>query len=192
MMFDFHKFYDRIAKQLPNDCKICEVGVADGQSALYLASKLNELGKTFTLYMVDNLDYGKYIQLCTIYENIIQSGLGGSIKVIPKDSIEASKDFNDGYLDFAFIDSSHLYEPTKLEIKAWYEKVKDEGIISGHDAYDANVYRAIKEVIPQTFTRTDIADRTFEPEDVLHIENTDSNYGIWWAKKQWYIKLNEQ
>ena len=44
LMFDFYDFYDRIAKELPNDCKVCEVGVADGISALYLAKKLNELG----------------------------------------------------------------------------------------------------------------------------------------------------
>ena len=191
-MFDFKSFYDRIARGLPYDCKIAEIGVADGISALYLAERLNEIGKAFTLYMVDDLSYGKYIQLCKIYENIIASGLGSSIKVVPKDSIEASKDFNDGELDFVFLDSSHQYQETFESIKAWYPKVKDEGIFSGHDfhLYDG-VRSAVGELIPTHFKRTDIPDREFDYEEVLHIEQTEKNYGLFWVRKQWYLSLNK-
>lgn len=192
VMFDFSGFYDRIAKELPDNCKVCEVGVADGISALYLGKKLNELCKNFTLYMVDNLDYGKYIQLCKIYENIIESGLGENIKVIPKDSIEASKDFNDGELDFIFLDSSHQYDETKESIKAWVPKLKDEYIFSGHDyhLYDG-VKKAVDELIPTQFKRTDIPDREFDYEKVLHIEQTEKEYGLFWFRKQFYLSLNK-
>lgn len=191
-MFDFRQFYDRIAEQMPDNCKVAEIGVADGESALYLAWKLNQLGKNFTLYMVDNLDYGGYIQLCKIYENIIASGLGGNIKVVPKDSIEASKDFNDGELDFLFLDSSHEYQETKDSIKAWYPKIKDEGIFSGHDFHlYEGVRHAVGELIPTHFKRTDIPDREFDYEQVLHIEQTEKNYGLFWMRKQWYLSLNK-
>lgn len=191
-MFDFASFYYKIAQELPNNCKVCEVGVADGDSALYLAKCLHSIGKDFTLYMVDNLDYGKYIQLCTIYENIIKSGLGEHIKVVPKDSIEASKDFNDGELDFLFLDSSHQYNETFQSIKAWYPKIKDEGIFSGHDYYlYEGVRNAVNELIPTHFKRTDIPDREFDYEQVLHIEQTEKNYGLFWVRKQWYLQLNK-
>lgn len=191
-MFDFLHFYDRIAKELPSGCNIAEIGVADAHSALYLAQRLHHHNKTFTLYLVDNLDYGGYIQLCTIYENIIQSGLGGYIKVIPKDSIEASKDFNDGYLDFIFLDSSHEYQETKDSIKAWFPKLKDDSIFSGHDynLYEG-VRKAVDELVPKTFLRTDIADRNFDVENVLNIEETTKGYGIFHFRKQWYFKLNK-
>lgn len=191
-MFDFSGFYDRIAEQMPDNCKVCEVGVADGESALYLADRLNKLGKNFTLYMVDNLDYGKYIQLCHIYENIIKSGLGGNIKVIPKDSIEASKDFNDGELHFIFLDSSHEYLETKESIINWYPKLLDNGIFSGHDYHlYEGVRNAVDELIPTHFKRTDIPDREFDYEKVLNIEYTEKGYGLFWMQKQWYLQLNK-
>lgn len=191
-MFDFSKFYDRIAEWMPDNCKVAEIGVADGESALYLASKLNQLGKKFTLYMVDNLDYGGYIQLCTIYENIIRSGLGGNIKVVPKDSIEASKDFNDGELHFIFLDSSHEYNETLESIKSWYPKLLDGGFFSGHDIYlYSGVDKAVRELVPKIITRNDIIGRDFDPEQFLFEENTDKGYGIFYFVKDFYKKLNK-
>lgn len=190
-MFDFARFYDRVASELPHDCRVCEVGIADGESALYLANSLHVLGKRFKMYMVDNMDYGKYNQMKTIYENIIKSGLGEYIEVIPEDSIAASKLFNDNYLDFVFVDTSHEYEETKDSIRAWYPKLKDERILGGHDynLYEG-VKKAVEEVIPRRITRNDIADRIFEPEDFLENETTDNGYGLWWCKKDFYKKIN--
>lgn len=191
IMFDFQQYYNRIAEEMPSDCRILECGVANADSALYLAKRLAAHNKTFTLYMVDSLDYGGYFQLCTIYENIIKSGLGECIKVIPKESIIASNDFNDGFLDFIFIDSSHTYEGTKAELSKWYPKVKDGGIFAGHDFKAPEVYKAVTETIPLFITRTDIPDRIFDAERFLLDEvPTDRGYGIWECRKDFYKKLN--
>jgi cephalosporin hydroxylase len=191
LMFDFPHFYQRIAKELPDNCKVLECGVADGDSALYLAQELNRLGKKFKLYMVDNMDYGRYLQMKKIYENIIKSGLGEFIEVVPFASLEAANLFNDGYLDFCYIDSSHEYEETKKEIRAWYPKVKDECILAGHDYNADEVRRAVEEVVPKVFVRDDIGDRSFNPENVLQSEDTLNHFGVWWFRKQWYLKLNK-
>ena len=191
LMFDFPHFYQRIAKELPDNCKVLECGVADGDSALFLAQELNRLGKKFKLYMVDNMDYGRYLQMKKIYENIIKSGLGEFIEVVPFASLEAVNLFNDGYLDFCYIDSSHEYEETKKEIRAWYPKVKDECILAGHDYNADEVRRAVEEVVPKVFVRDDIGDRSFNPENVLQSEDTLNNFGVWFFKKQWYLKLNK-
>ena len=190
IMFDFKGFYDWVAGRMPNDCRICEVGVADGESALYLAKALLSRGKDFTLYMVDNMDYGQYNQIVTIYKNIIKTGLGSFIEVIPKDSIEASKDFNDGFLDFVFLDSSHQYQETRDSIIAWWPKVKDEGVIAGHDYYlYDSVKKAVTELIPESITRNDIEGREFEPEQFLHVEQTERGYGLFYAVKDFYKNL---
>ena len=167
------------------------MGVANGDSAIYLAQEINRLGKKFKLYMVDNMDYGGYLQMKTIYQNIIKSGLGEFIEVVPFESLEAVKLFNDGYLDFCYIDSSHTYEETKKEIKAWYPKVKDENILAGHDYNAPEVMRAVDEVIPKVFLRDELNGQTFNPEDILHSEDTLNSWGLWWFKKQWYLKLNK-
>lgn len=190
-MFDFADFYDRVARQLPNDCKAVEVGVANGASAIFLAKRLNELGKTFKLYMVDNMDYGKYDQLNDIWRNIHNCGLADFIEIIPKDSVAASQLFNDNSIDFCFLDSSHLYEETKKEIPAWYPKLKDDCILAGHDAIShEGVSKAIKEVLPEIIKRTDINEpdhkQNFLPHKFLHIQQTDKGYGVWYITKVFY------
>lgn len=190
IMFDFAAFYDWVAEKMPAGCRIAEIGVANGDSALYLAKKLVERSKTFKLYMVDDMSYGGYIQMRTIYENIIKSGLGEHIEVIPFASLEAAKQFNDGFLDFCFIDSSHEYEQTKEEIRAWYPKVLDQGYLAGHDFFAPQVYQAVQEVIPTIITRHDIPGREFDPEVFLHEQQTERNYGVWYCQKDFYKSLN--
>ena len=49
------------------------------------------------------------------------------------DSKSASDEFEDGSLDFVYIDANHTYESVKSDIEAWLPKVRKGGIISGHD-----------------------------------------------------------
>lgn len=48
-------------------------------------------------------------------------------------SEEAVKLFDDGSLDFVYIDANHEYQAVKQDIDIWYPKVKSGGIFSGHD-----------------------------------------------------------
>jgi|GEM_PF-1156893 predicted O-methyltransferase YrrM len=191
IMFDFQHFYQRIAKELPNNARLAEVGIANGDSVIYLAQELKNLGKDFKIYAIDNMGYGGFFQMKTIYENIIKSGLGDYIEVMPYPSLECAKMFNDGFLDFVYIDSSHTYKETKQEVIEWYNKVKDEGVLAGHDFNADEVNRAVSQIVPKIFIRSDIADREFEAEKVLHSEETANGWGLWWFKKQWYLKLNK-
>jgi len=190
-MFDFASFYDRVAAKMPDDCKLVECGVADGDSAIYLAKELKRLNKKFKLYLVDNMDYGKYFQMKTIYENCIKAGIAEHIEVHPYDSVAASKLFADGSLNFCYIDTSHLYEETKESIKAWYPKMIDGGILGGHDYFSCPPVReAVDELIPQIFIREQINIDPFEPEQFLHIEGTDHGNGLWHCTKDFYKFLS--
>lgn len=145
-MFDFKEYYGMVAERLPDGCRLAEVGVADGASALYLAERLHLLGKTYEFKMIDNLDYGKTEQLQTIITNVTGSALP-NIEVIPVDSLNASLKFPDGLFDFVFIDSGHTYELTKAEILLWSRKVKHGGYLAGHDFHTAEpVNKAVNEV----------------------------------------------
>ena len=84
----------------------------------------------------------------------------------------------------------HVQE-TKKEITAWYPKVKDENILAGHDYNAPEVMKAVDEVVPKVFLRDELDGQTFNPEDILHSEDTLNNWGLWWFKKQWYLKLNK-
>lgn len=58
---------------------------------------------------------------------------GSRANVIKAYSHVAANDFTDGSLDFVFIDADHGYEGCKRDLIAWYPKVRDGGLFSGHD-----------------------------------------------------------
>jgi len=72
------------------------------------------------------------------------------VNIIIKDSVEASKEFEDESLDFVYIDADHLYEPVKADITAWLPKVKKGGVIGGHD-YDYHIRPSVKEAVDEAF-----------------------------------------
>jgi cephalosporin hydroxylase len=168
-MCDFHDFYKNIAQGLPNDCRIVEVGVADGHSAIYLAELLADMGKSFRLIMIDSLDYGRNDQANTIIRNIVKSGLGEHIEFLQCSSLDASCKYPDNWAHFVFLDSSHTYEQTKAEARLWYRKVMPKYILAGHDMNKEagiEVYNAITEVLP------------------YHgVHSTEKSLGVWYIKK---------
>jgi hypothetical protein len=62
-------------------------------------------------------------------------------------------------LDFVFIDSYHDYESVKRDITLWYPKVRQEGIISGHD-YDGRGDRVgrfgVKKAVDEIFYKSTV------------------------------------
>lgn len=169
-MCDFHDYYRAVAISMPKKCRLVEVGVADGHSAIYLAETLSDLGKDFHLYMIDSLDYGKLDQANTIIRNIIRSGLGDRITFIQMGSLDASCLWPDNWAHFVFIDASHKYEQTKADIRLWYRKVMDGYYLAGHDMNQRSgneVWSAVRETLPSMHT----------------VVETPSEYGIWQVEK---------
>lgn len=131
-MSDFEDFYLRMADALPDEARVCEIGLADGRSIILLASAMKSRKKRCTIFGIDSMDYGKGDQATTIINNIIRSG-EDTIQIIQSTSLDASCRFQDNELDMVFIDSSHQYAQTVAEIRLWLHKVKPGGILAGHD-----------------------------------------------------------
>jgi len=70
-----------------------------------------------------------------------------NILKVKSDSVLAAKNFADKSLDFVYIDASHAYEDVKKDILAWKLKVKDGGIIAGHDISFSSVLKAVEETL---------------------------------------------
>ena len=53
--------------------------------------------------------------------------------LIKKTSMEAVKDFEDGSLDFVYLDAGHDFVNFTLDLDAWKKKIRPGGILAGHD-----------------------------------------------------------
>ena len=58
-----------------------------------------------------------------------------NVKLLNSWSVDASKKFEDASLDYIFIDANHTYEWVVEDLKAWAPKVREGGIVMGHDYF---------------------------------------------------------
>jgi len=105
-----------------------EIGVNIGINAKSILSGYPQVNK---LYLVDNDS-----------QNTCEEGkknlepFSNRIEWIIKDSVDAAQMFPDRIFEFVYIDANHSYKAVCEDIAAWLPKVKDDGIICGHDYQD--------------------------------------------------------
>lgn len=116
----------------------CEVGVADGRYSLLLCETIPGL----TLFCVDpwartpgNRRGGGNDQHARNLELARQRLAPYDARFDRRVSLEAVQDHNDGSLDFVFIDANHDFDFVMRDLIEWTPKVREGGIVSGHDYY---------------------------------------------------------
>ena len=79
-----------------------------------------------------------------IYTNVVGKFKNNNEVVTCRaDSIKAAGTFKQNYFDFVYIDANHSYEKVLLDLQVWWQKVKNGGVISGHDYKADTVYQAV-------------------------------------------------
>lgn len=113
-----------------------EIGVERG---LY-SKQLLESNPGLKLYCVDPwLAYSGYREhvsqdkLDDFYRITGERLSGYDANLVRKTSVEASKDFDNGSLDFVYIDGNHDFGHTAQDLYYWTPKVRKGGIVAGHD-----------------------------------------------------------
>lgn len=75
-----------------------------------------------------------------------------TVKILEMDSVRAADNFKNGTLDLVFIDGDNTYEGVISDINAWWPKLKEGGILSGHDLhFMEGVGRALNELLHERF-----------------------------------------
>lgn len=110
-----------------------EIGVFDGEFAEFMSKTWP--GKILCVDRWDAQD--GYPQRG--YEAAKQRLHGTKCEMVKGMSVDVSKTVEDGSLDWIYIDADHSYEGVSSDYAAWYPKVRDGGLISGHD-YGENGY----------------------------------------------------
>ena len=161
--FDFADVYlEQIAKVNGSPAHFVEVGSWVGKSTVFMASKIRDSGKQISFDCIDNWVGGTsgkanevagvesvaasgrniYSEFCG---NLERCSVGEFVRPIRDDSATAATRYDDGSLDFVFIDADHTYEAVKRDISAWWPKVKSGGVLAGHDYDETGVKKAVDE-----------------------------------------------
>jgi predicted O-methyltransferase YrrM len=157
---DLETVYELVSILLKPKIKIAEIGAWTGKMTLLLGKTIQKcLGKVYSvdwfkgqvpipshLFSPKPKFYKEKVlpanvvgwEAETIIEeifkkNILEHNLTDTVELIKNSSIEASKRFPDSYFDFIFIDASHDYQSVKEDLNLWYPKLKEDGMIAGHD-----------------------------------------------------------
>jgi len=142
---------------LPFNSVCAELGVFKGHFSAEILKRLNPK----RLYLIDPY-WKKYGDIfwngkgtmdcwkCAV-KRVRQNDINKVASMVVDNDIDFLKDLPDGFFDWLYIDSTHEYEDTLKELEIVSEKVKDTGLIAGHDWYDRpthkhyGVHKAIEE-----------------------------------------------
>ena len=75
---------------------------------------------------------------------VLRDPQGWRVNFILQHSIVAAKLFDDLYFDYVYIDGDHSLEAVMNDMVAWFPKVRDGGVLAGHD-YRGDVKKAVDE-----------------------------------------------
>ena len=133
-------------KNNDNPVKGIEIGVKVGGHAKAILTSLN----IEKLYLID--PWENQIEKGLVWKNQYNDFLTQAkenlkdiydkVEYIKKRSEDASNDTPDN-LDFVYIDGNHLYDYVTKDLQLYYPKVKQDGIVGGHDIHSINVFTAI-------------------------------------------------
>lgn len=173
---DSYKVTESLIKKF-NIKKMAEIGVARGHHSEHLLEAIPDLH----LYSIDpwgyyndeHIDMWKEEQkeLDIIYNNVknLLKPFGDRSTIIRSTSKRASQEIKEP-LDMIFIDADHSYKSVKEDLGFWYDKVKENGIISGHD-YNHPQHPGVTVAVKEFFINKDI--------------KINEEIGtVWWVKKE--------
>jgi len=122
---------ETLLENLPKGGIVCELGVNKGD----FSEKILKINKPSKLHLVDIWKSARYNnKIKKIVEEKFKNEINDKVIELNNGySTEVLKTFKDNYFDWVYIDTSHNYEDTIKELNLSKNKVKRNGIITGHD-----------------------------------------------------------
>ena len=117
---------------------MAEVGVRDGRTTFHLLDHCPEL----TIYAID-------MSIKEFYNKEVANKYKSRLIPIEATSEVAADQIADCSLDLVFIDANHSYDYVKKDIIKYTPKLKESGLLTGHDIDYPGVNRAVNEMIKQ-------------------------------------------
>lgn len=164
--FDFAALYDAMVDRARDGAAFVEVGAYLGRSTVYLASRIQQSGKKIRLYVVDLWDGWVYREdeepapesadvFAQFFRNVRRAGIDEVLCPLRMPSEEAADLFDDGTLDFVFLDADHGYQAVRRDLQCWFPKVKRRGFLGGHDYLNPN-FPGVRRAVDEFFTEQEL------------------------------------
>jgi predicted O-methyltransferase YrrM len=143
---------------------IVEVGTWKGTSAIEMANTCRELGIRARIICVDTwlgspehfTELGNYGDLySTFVKNVKSKGFGDVIVPLALPSLQAIEVIKRYQVspDIVYIDAAHEYLPVKMDMEAYWDILKQDGVLLGDDYYSQDVwpgvFRAVNEFVSE-------------------------------------------
>ncbi|WP_144797737.1 class I SAM-dependent methyltransferase [Halorubrum depositum] len=122
---------EEMLEAFPQGGRVAELGTDEGD----FSEQILSITDPDELYLIDVWESTEFSdrsveEVKTRYAEQIADG---TVEVLPERPDVALERFEDGSLDWAYIDTTHTYEQTLNELRICREKVKSDGVIAGHD-----------------------------------------------------------
>lgn len=158
--FSFAPLYTEMVRRFPRGTFV-ELGSWKGRSTAFLGVEILNAGAAIRAYAVDmwsdDITGGAKKTMTeqgltgdTLYDMFIENIAPVSDVITPlrMTTLEAAAQFDNDSVDFVFVDADHSYAAVKEDIHTWLPKMKDGGILAGHDyGWAGSVQNAVHDAI---------------------------------------------
>lgn len=150
-----------------------EIGVFRGEFAEVLCQSIPNLkyygiDPWYTGDMKNHIHIGQY-------EQVIKKLAPYNATIIKKFSMDAVADFDNGSLDFVYIDANHLFDFVVNDVIEWAKKVRKGGIVAGHDYELVKGCGVVPAVDGYVWSHSHHLNLTTDTEETIS----------WWFDKKW-------
>lgn len=131
-IYALQKIGTRLCRGTSTPLRIVEIGSAGGRGSTHILGVLAKRcgGKLYSIDPWPGRLYQVFLANLKIFD------LEDAVMPVRGVSVEAAAQFKDGSLDGVFLDGSHIYEDVLSDIDAYLPKLREGGILFGHDLYD--------------------------------------------------------
>lgn len=181
--FSFPKLYSDMVKRFPSGSRFVEIGTYKGCSFSFLVVEVINSGKKIECF---GIDAGCWPDVEPGFDEHMKPLEGYFKKMFGGDSFDRIREFEDGSIDFAFIDANHTYEFVSKDIAAILPKMKKGGILAGHD-YNLShpgVMQAVNEAFVETIQRD-----FYLPEDKIEAKKPGKTIVYNKEEDTWIVEL---
>jgi len=144
--FNFEQLYTQAVSEAQDGSVFVEIGCWLGKSTGFMAVEIINSGKKIEFYAVDshNQDGGSIADDASYQEFVKNMApVKDAVNIIRK----KSTDFSLPFADFVYIDGDHSYEGVTADIEHWMPKIREGGILAGHDFDRMDVRKAVHGII---------------------------------------------